>query len=121
MLRTLLCTISAIILLAAVNSCDKLNEKMNVTGNVAGRVLNSDGSPRGYVSVLLLNETGAEVQRQNAEDSGSFFFTKVPAGTYTFKVMAGSTMELPCETTSVNLGLGKTKQVDVKLKPEQPK
>lgn len=107
------------LLLAGIASCDKVGDKLKVAGNIAGKVLNADGSARGYVSVVLLKD-GVEVQRQNAEDSGNFFLTKVDSGTYTIKVypMGGGDKELPSEPLDIKLGAGKTKQIEVKLLPE---
>jgi hypothetical protein len=117
-MRIVLLSLLAIGLLAQPG-CKQLGEKLNVKGNITGRVLNADGSPRGYVSVALMDEAGAEVQRQTAEDSGNFFFSGVPGGTFTVKVFAGADKELPVEPLTVKLGLGKTKQIEVQLKPEE--
>lgn len=121
MLRTVLISFLAVVLLSAAG-CDKIKKGLDVQGNIAGKVMNADGSGRGYVSVILLKD-GVEVQRQNAEDSGNFFLTKVDSGTYTFRIepMGGGGKELPSEPMEVKLGSGKTKQVEVKLLPEEQK
>jgi hypothetical protein len=109
----------AIFVLLGASSCKQLEGK--VKGNITGKVLNADGSGRGYVSVALLDEGGKEVQRMTSEDSGNFFFSGVPAGTYSFRVEVGQGIELPSEPLAVKLGLGKTKTTEIKLKPEVEK
>lgn len=118
MLRTMICLCVALALLA-FTGCDKV-KGLNVAGNIAGKIVNPDGSGRGYVGVALMKD-GVEVQRQNAEDSGSFFLTKVDGGTYTIQVFSMSGDALPTEPQEIKLGAGKTLQVEVKLLPETPK
>jgi hypothetical protein len=119
-MRNVLISLLAVLCLAGAGSCNKLAEKMDLPGKIAGKVLNADGSGRGYVSVILLKD-GAEVQRQNAEDTGNFFLDKIDPGTYTFRIeaMGGGGKELPSEPLEVKLAMGKTKQVEIKLLPEQ--
>jgi hypothetical protein len=116
-LKTLAVAMLALLLLGAAAGCNKLKE---IKGNIAGKVLNSDGSGRGYVTVVLVGESGSEVQRQTTEDTGNFFFSGVEGGTYSFRV-ENMEKEIPSEPQTIKLGLGKTRQVEIKLLPEQAK
>lgn len=101
--------------LALVAGCPKLN----IPGNLAGQVLNEAGQGQGYISVAVVDqETGREADRMTAEDSGSFFFEKVDAGTYIIKTYSMSGKELPNDSKPVKLGTGRTINVVVTLIPE---
>lgn len=101
--------------LAFIAGCPKLN----IPGNLAGQVLNEAGQGQGYVSVAVVDaETGHEAGRLTAEDSGSFFFEKVDAGTYLVKTYSMSGKELPNDCQPVKLGAGRTINVVVTLLPQ---
>lgn len=105
--------LAAVLLLAALG-CDKLN--INIPGNVQGQVINAAGQGQGYLSIKLCEATsGKEVQVMTAEDSGTFFFEKVPAGEYIVKVVNVGGSELPCDAKSFRLGTGKTVRLTVTL------
>jgi len=102
--------------LALVAGCPKLN----IPGNLAGQVLNQAGQGQGYISVAVVKaDSGAEVSRLTAEDSGNFFFDKVEAGSYIIKTYSMSGKELPNDSEPVSLGAGRTVQVVITLLPEE--
>jgi hypothetical protein len=116
--KALIALLMLAVLAMGTVSCDKLSDKLAVGGGISGRVLNADGSPHGLVAVVLIDtKNGAEAQRQTAEDTGTFFFQKVKAGTYEIKVQGMSGSDIPCEKTEVKLAMGRTLQQDVKLLP----
>ncbi len=109
-----LCALTLVVM--SLGSCNKLK---NIKGNLAGQVVTVDGLGIGYMSVALYDiETGNEVQRQNAADSGNFFFRDVPGGKYTVKLFDISGNEMKTDTPDVKLGTGRTKTIKVTLLPD---
>ena len=105
--------------LVAVTLCSCWGTGKIKLGNLTGQVVTSTGEGIGYMSVALFDvETGTELQRQNAEDRGNFFFKEVAAGTYSIKLFDVTGTEMPIEPIEVKLGTGKTKTVVVTLLPE---
>jgi hypothetical protein len=110
-------TIAALLaccLLVTVAGCNKLN--INIPGSVTGQLLNAGGQPQGYTSVKLCDvASGNEVQVQTSEDSGNFFFEKVPPGEYIIKVGNVGGSEMPCDSTPFKLGPGKTLSLTITI------
>jgi hypothetical protein len=104
-------------LVAFGTGCDKIRDMTsNVKGGVSGEVLNPDGSPHGYVMVVLVDsKSGAEVQRQTAEDTGMFFFQGVKGGSYKIQVKGTSGGAIPSEEKEFSLAMGRTIKEDVHL------
>jgi len=117
MVRKLIWVLLVAALCVYGTGCDKIG-KLGVTGGISGKVMNPDGSPHGLVALVLVDrKTGAETQQQTAEDTGNFFFQKVPAGTYFIKVEGLTGHEIPSDQTDVKLAMGRTVEHDVHLNP----
>ena len=118
-----------VLLLAALSisgqlfSCDKLEQ---ITGAIAGQVIDDKGVPMGYTSVAVVDaETGAEVTRQTTNNEGGYFINELKSGTYNLEVyvMGTEKMEITSgNATGIKLGIGKTETIDLTVKlPEKGK
>ena len=109
---TLLLAFSALI--STVTSCDKVKKK--VKGVIAGQVMDHNGSPVGFASVILENEDGEEVGRQSTNDQGGFFIGELETGTYTMKILFMGRLEMPITSdnaSEIKLGMGRTLTLDI--------
>jgi hypothetical protein len=98
------------LLLITATACDKLK----IPGNIAGQVLDQSGSPRGMVTVQLIDGTGKIVQQEVADDLGNYFFSKVDPGTYKIVTLWGRDEEMPNDTGGeVKLAPGKTINLNI--------
>jgi hypothetical protein len=115
----LICVLVA--LLVASVGCDKFKKggslNINIPGNVAGQILNEAGQGQGFISVQICEQgSGKVVQQGTAEDSGNFFFDKVPSGEYIIKILSMGGGEMASDAKPFKLGPGKTQQLTIILK-----
>ena len=81
------------------------------TGAIAGHVRNQSGQPVAKAQVLVVGTALGAV----TDDSGYYFITRVPTGTYTLRAQfIGCT---PTEVTGVVVTAGAIRTIDVVLKP----
>jgi len=110
-LKALIVVAGLLLLVCGAGSCDKIKQ---IKGMVSGRVQTPEGGGVGYVSLSLVNlDTGGEVDRMTAEDSGSFIFRDVEAGNYTIKIYTMTGDLIPSEVEDFRLTPGRTINVDV--------
>ena len=105
--------LAAIAIVGQLMSCDKLN---NIEGTIAGQVTDSSGSPMGFMSIAVIDETGAEITRQTTNNEGGYFIGELKGGTYDLQVWNMGTQEMIITSgnaTDIKLGPGRTLTIDL--------
>ncbi len=142
---TLLSTLLFFVLLLLFNSPNVIAQ--TTTGNIAGKILDSNGSPLSEVQITALNQSSGALRGTYSNDEGGFRITALTPGVYkvtvdrigyasvvrdNIHIMVGSTAELDFSLTSKDIISkevvveGKTPLIDTKksdvsleIQPEQ--
>ncbi len=105
--------LAMVIVSGQLMSCDKIK---NIEGTIAGQVVDANGVGMGYMSVAVIDETGAELTRQTTNGEGGYFIGELKGGTYDLQVWNMGTQQMVITSNNaegIRLGIGKTLTIDV--------
>ena len=121
------------LMIAAVTmtgGCDMLSKATNIAGNLAGYIVDAQGVPEAFKTVILVkaDDPTKALQQESSDENGHFFFGKVDPGSYLiiiqgpnseeFEQIGGKTIKLaPGRTLNLSIQIDHSKTHKPTVKP----